>query len=189
MVIKVKTIINNDQNEIIIKNSRFITHILKVYQLKEIDKYLNDMKKQYKKADHYCYAYKIDNLIKCNDDNEPSGTAGTPILDNIIKKNLNHILIIVIRYFGGIKLGTGPLYRAYNKASSSVIKNTNLIKDIRYINVELTIPYEQKTIIYEILEKKDIKDIIYQERITYIACIPEELLKILQIKKIDYKIL
>ena len=113
------TIKETIENTLIIKNSRFITIIYNINDINDIDKYLKLVKDKYKDATHYCYAYILPNNIKCSDDGEPSGTAGKPILDVLTKHNLNFVLAIVVRYFGGIKLGAGGLIRAYSKCIST----------------------------------------------------------------------
>lgn len=105
-----------------IKKSKFIGLYYEVDTIEEVNLILEDVKREHKKARHIPYAYKIDNNIKKTDDKEPSGTAGMPILNIIEKNNLNHTLIIVIRYFGGIKLGAGGLIRAYSTTAKEVIK-------------------------------------------------------------------
>lgn len=105
-----------------IKKSKFIGLYYEVNSLDEVKKILDDLKQEHKKAKHIPYAYKIDNTIKKTDDKEPSNTAGTPIYNCIERNNLNHVLIVVIRYFGGIKLGAGPLLRSYSCAANEVIK-------------------------------------------------------------------
>ena len=104
-----------------IKKSKFIAYYYEVTNIEEVTKILIELKKEHKKARHIPYAYKIDNEIKKSDDKEPSGTSGTPILNIIEKNNLNHTLIAIVRYFGGIKLGTGGLIRAYSTAAKKVI--------------------------------------------------------------------
>ena len=110
------------KNEIEIKKSRFITYLYKLNDENEIDEIINNIKKEHKKARHVVYVYKINNTGKINDDGEPKGTAGMPIFNVIEKNNLNNILIIVVRYFGGIKLGAGGLFRAYSNSASERIK-------------------------------------------------------------------
>ncbi len=105
-----------------IKKSKFIAYYFEVYTKDEVISIINDLKKEHKKARHIPYAYKIDNDIKKIDDKEPAGTSGMPILNIIEKNNLNHTLIAVVRYFGGIKLGAGGLIRAYGNAAKEVIK-------------------------------------------------------------------
>ena len=108
--------------EIEIKKSRFIAYYYELTTKEEAKKIFETLKKEHKKARHIPYAYKIDQDIKKSDDKEPSGTSGMPILNIIEKNSLNHVLIVVVRYFGGIKLGAGGLTRAYGNASKEVIK-------------------------------------------------------------------
>ena len=111
-----------NQNEIIIKKSRFISLMYEINSKEEVDKILEELKKEHKKARHFPYAYKLNNTAKKSDDKEPSGTAGLPIYNIIEKNNLNNTLIVVIRYFGGIKLGAGGLIRAYSSAASGLLE-------------------------------------------------------------------
>ena len=104
-----------------IKKSKFIGYYYEVDSIDEVINILELLKKNNKKARHIPYAYKIDNQIKKSDDKEPSGTSGMPILNIIEKNNLNHVLIAVVRYFGGIKLGAGGLIRAYGNTAKEVI--------------------------------------------------------------------
>ncbi len=104
-----------------IKKSKFIGYYYEVDSVDEVINILELLKKNNKKARHIPYAYKIDNQIKKSDDKEPSGTSGMPILNIIEKNNLNHVLIAVVRYFGGIKLGAGGLIRAYGNTAKEVI--------------------------------------------------------------------
>ena len=104
-----------------IKKSKFIAYCYEVDTTSEVLEILEKLKKEHKKARHIPYAYKIDNYIKKSDNKEPSGTSGMPILNIIEKNNLNHTLIAVVRYFGGIKLGAGGLIRAYSNAAKEVI--------------------------------------------------------------------
>ena len=106
--------------EYTMKKSKFIGYYYKVNDINEINDILNILKKEHKKARHIPYAYKIDNNIKKSDDKEPSNTAGGPILNIIEKKNLNNVLIVIVRYFGGIKLGAGGLIRSYSYTANMV---------------------------------------------------------------------
>lgn len=109
------------KEEIIVKKSRFIAYYYNVNSIDEVKGILEELKKEHKKARHLPYAYKIGINVKKSDDKEPSGTAGTPILNIIDKKNLDNCLIVVVRYFGGIKLGAGGLLRAYNASANKVV--------------------------------------------------------------------
>ena len=122
-----KTIINDLENEIIIKKSKFIGIIKKTTDISDIPIILDNIKLKYKDASHICYAYIVDNNKKYSDDKEPKGTAGLPILNVLEKNNLNYCIAIVIRYFGGIKLGSSNLLRAYQNTILSLLDNN--IKD------------------------------------------------------------
>ena len=127
--------VNNNENTIIIKNSRFISCIYYVRDEIEVKNKLNEIRVKYPNATHYCYAYIIDSVRKESDDGEPSGTAGIPILQVLEKNNLNYVLCIVVRYFGKIKLGAGGLVRAYTKSVTLCLENNiiNLKKGYRII--------------------------------------------------------
>lgn len=153
--------------EMIIKNSKFISYIYKVNNLNDIEIIINNIKNKYKDATHICYAYKIDNLIKTNDDNEPTGTAGLPILEVINKNNLNYTIIIVVRYFGGIKLGAGGLLRAYSKGASNVVKLCNLKKLIKGFDITITFGYDNLKNIDYLLKEENIYDKKYHDKIKY----------------------
>lgn len=118
----------NIKNEIIINKSRFITCLFKINNKNDIEQLIEQIKTEYKDATHYCYAYIIDGNMRCSDDGEPSNTAGTPLLNVLKKNNLEHILVIVIRYFGGIKLGKGGLVRAYTKSITECLNLINIIE-------------------------------------------------------------
>ncbi len=105
-----------------IKKSKFMGYYYQVDSIEEVNDILDNLKKEHKKAKHLPYAYKINGQIKKSDDKEPSGTAGMPILNIIDKNNLNYVLIVVVRYFGGIKLGAGGLVRAYSNTAKECIK-------------------------------------------------------------------
>ena len=125
-MIYLHTIKNNLNHELIIKKSRFICYLFKINSLDDVNNYLKKIKEEHKNARHHCYAYILDKNKKATDDKEPSGTAGIPMLNMLEQKDLNHVLAIVVRYFGGIKLGTGGLFRAY----SGVLKETIDLADI-----------------------------------------------------------
>lgn len=176
------TIKETTEKTLIIKNSRFITIIYNINDINDIDKYLNLIKNKYKDATHYCYAYILPNNIKCSDDGEPGGTAGKPILDVLSKHNLNFVLAIVVRYFGGIKLGAGGLIRAYSKCISSCLNNTELTKLIPGKNIDIYFTYKDINDIDLLLTNCHINNKDYQDIINYNVSIPNDLLPILENK-------
>ena len=112
------------------KGSKFISYAFIVKDENEINYFLNQVKKKEYSARHFCYAYVLNpdkSVIKVNDDGEPSSTAGRPILGQINSNNLTNTLIIVVRYFGGIKLGISGLIRSYKNAACDSIKNNKII--------------------------------------------------------------
>ena len=104
-----------------IKKSKFIAYYYELDTTEDIKIIIDELKKEHKKAKHIVYAYKFGNTAGKTDDKEPSGTAGLPLYNLLEVNNLNNKMIVVVRYFGGIKLGAGPLMRAYKNAGVSVI--------------------------------------------------------------------
>ena len=116
----------NDTYECILEvnKSKFIGTIFKVNNILDFNNMMNFIKDKYPKATHYVYAYRFINEFKSSDDGEPGGTSGMPIFNVIDKENLFNTAIIVVRYFGGIKLGAGGLVRAYSKCASNLIDDS-----------------------------------------------------------------
>ncbi len=112
------------------RGSKFIAYCYLVKNKHQVLEKLNTLKKKEKSANHYCYAYILKpdkSEFKISDDGEPSSTAGKPILNQIKAKNLTNILIIVVRYFGGVKLGIPGLIRSYKSASINAINKTQIL--------------------------------------------------------------
>ena len=178
----------NTNNEIIIKNSRFICHLYKIKDLEDISNYLTNIKSTYKDATHYCYAYILNNLKKSSDDGEPSGTAGFPILKVLENNNLNNILAIVIRYFGGIKLGAGGLVRAYTKSVTNTLSEDNIISLIQGYNITIEFNYNQIKEIDYLLKDITINNKVFNNTITYNIDIPITFLETIKLNNINYQI-
>ena len=181
-----KSVIENEDT-IIIKNSKFISLIYPIQSEINIEKYLDNAKKKYPNATHYCYAYIIDNIKKSSDDGEPGGTAGIPILQVLEKNNLNYVLCIVVRYFGKIKLGAGGLVRAYTKSTTLCLKN-HIITLQKGILINLSFPYSLSKNIDYILQNEKIIKKDFNKSITYQVIINENLLNNLKKYNKDIKI-
>ena len=108
-------------------NTKFIAIIFPLNDETLIKEILKDLKKEYKKAKHICYAYRVGSKSKSSDDGEPSGTAGRPLLELLYKKDLMNVALIVVRYFGGTKLGASRLLRTYVQSGVNVINQAELI--------------------------------------------------------------
>lgn len=178
-----KTIDNNIEYTWTINNSRFITTIYKINSLDDVTKYLNEVKLKYPKATHYCYAYIFDSILKASDDGEPSGTAGFPILHVLEYQELNHILCIVTRYFGGIKLGAGGLVRAYTKSVTEALKLGTIVPYIKKEKLVITFDYSNKSQIDYLLKDVSILNQEFDSYITYTISIDlnkvDEIIKLL----------
>ena len=181
-----KIIINNKENLIIINKSKFIGIIKKIYSKNEVESILNNLKNEYPDATHICYAYILPNQEKCSDDNEPSGTAGIPILDVLKKNNLNYVIAVVIRYFGGIKLGSNGLIRAYSNTISSLIKDNIKDSEIGY-EIEIIENYNNSDLINYLLKDDIIINKEYQEQIIVKAIIKKKTLE--NLSNVKYKII
>lgn len=184
-----QTIKNNTQNEIIIKNSRFICYLYKIKDINEINNIINNIKEEHKDATHHCYAYIIDNIKKSSDDGEPGGTAGIPILKVLENNNLNNILTIVVRYFGGIKLGAGGLVRAYTKSVTSTLTEDNISKLIPGYNINIEFNYNQVKEINYLLKNITINNKEFNTNIKYNIDIPIEFLETIKNNNINYEII
>ena len=111
-----------------VMGSKFIAILLPLDDDKNFKEMLQGIKNEYKKARHYCYAYKVGMKSKSNDDGEPSGTAGRPLLELLHKRNMDKVALIVVRYFGGTKLGASRLLRTYVQAGVNVLNEAELIE-------------------------------------------------------------
>jgi uncharacterized YigZ family protein len=127
------------------KGSKFIARAYPVRDVKEVQEYLLGLKREFHDARHFCYAYNIDpeNVIfKSSDDGEPAGTAGKPILNQILSFGLCDVLVVVIRYFGGTKLGVSGLIKAYKSATIEALNAAKIVtgKITREINISFDYP-------------------------------------------------
>ena len=180
-----KEIANNTFCETIINKSKFIAYSFVCHKTSDVENYLTKLKKEHSTATHICYAYKIwPNEEKCFDDGEPQGTAGKPILDVIKKSKFDNLFVVVVRYFGGIKLGAGGLLRAYSNSASSVLSlsgekisveckkltfkislsESKFVKLIENINLikKIEVEYLDDVLINIFVEKSDIESLKIQ---------------------------
>ena len=111
-----------------VMKSKFIAIVMPLENVDTFKETVNSVRKEHKKAKHVVYAYKVGNLTKSCDDQEPKGTAGRPLMELLNKRNLDKIAVIVVRYFGGTKLGASRLLRTYVDAANSAINVAELIE-------------------------------------------------------------
>lgn len=143
-----KLVSSENNAELIVKKSKFISTVFYVEDEQQVKNILLNLKKEHKDASHICYGYVLEpNLEKCSDDGEPQGTAGLPILTILKQSKLTNALAVVIRYYGGVKLGAGGLIRAYSNAIKQAL---NLVQIMPYelfievlIEVLIEVSYEE----------------------------------------------
>lgn len=139
---RIKTIKNFHQSSIKEKGSEFIAIVYPVDNEGNALNHLNEIRKKFYDASHHCYAYKIKSgELKYSDDGEPNGTAGIRILNAIEHFGLTDLLLIVVRYFGGTKLGVGPLGKAYYNASINVLEPSEIVTETLYEEIELSVEF------------------------------------------------
>ena len=147
------------------KGSKFIASAHPVQSEEEVEQRLEAIRQEHPKARHYCYAYKIGfdgDRFRLHDDGEPSGTAGRPIYGRIEALDLTNVLVVVVRYYGGTKLGTSGLANAYKAAAEDALNGADIIKKYRQNIYELELPYEYFGSAMEALKSRDAK-ILNQE--------------------------
>lgn len=138
------TIAHSGTHEFEIKKSKFIANVKRVNNEAEAKLFIEEISATHKKANHNCFAYLIgenDNIQRESDNGEPSGTAGVPILEVLKNNQLHDTIIVVTRYFGGIKLGAGGLIRAYSNSASQVIESVGIVEKLLQTQVMLTVAY------------------------------------------------
>ena len=151
-----------------INKSQFICFLNRVTTEEEVRDYLKQIRKLHPKASHHCYAYIIsDSLQRSNDDGEPSGTAGIPMLEVLKKNEMELIIAVVVRYFGGILLGAGGLVRAYSKAVSEALQHTTLFQVQNSNRYQYSFPYEFTNKVEFLLKNELIENKQYDELVTY----------------------
>ena len=123
-----KTIDRNYQATLEVMKSKFIAILMPLNNPDDFKIVLKDLSKEHSKAKHIVYAYKVGNKTKSCDDREPKGTAGRPLMELLLKKELDNVALIVVRYFGGTKLGAGRLLRTYVQAGVNVINSAMIVE-------------------------------------------------------------
>ena len=169
-----KTLHKFGVDEYIVEKSTFIGYAKPIKTEEEAVEFINEIKKKHKDATHNVWAYTVGesmNIQRYSDDGEPQGTAGIPTLEVIKKEDLRDVVVVVTRYFGGIKLGAGGLVRAYTKGAKVGIEAGIVIEKVKYVEVKIKIEYTQLGRIQnEIMNLGyKVKDTIYSEDVEIIV--------------------
>jgi uncharacterized YigZ family protein len=139
------------------KGSKFLAFAFPINSKEQAEEHIALLRKKYFDARHHCYAWRLNNnIFRTSDDGEPGGTAGKPIYGQILSTEVTNILIVVVRYFGGILLGTGGLTKAYKQAAREAIQNATIIEDVITENIQITFPYEKTSAVMKILKENSI---------------------------------
>lgn len=153
------TIAQNAESRTDIKGSEFISRCFQVQDTKTAMEIIKKIRQQHADATHNCWAYRINaNEYRFNDDGEPGGTAGQPILQAIIGMELEQVCIIVTRYYGGTKLGAGGLARAYGGGAAAVLKLAGKMLVRPKLNLSFTVPFTEQSNLYHFLSQQ--KDLV-----------------------------
>ncbi|MCG4564729.1 YigZ family protein [Anaerosalibacter bizertensis] len=179
MKTRYRTIYKMGEDEILIKKSRFIGYAMPVETEDEAIKFIEEIKTKHRDATHNVYAYVLgedNNIQRYSDDGEPSGTAGIPALEVIKKEDLRNVAVVVTRYFGGKKLGTGGLIRAYTKGAKIGLEAGVIIDKILFRKVKVRIDYTLYGMVENYLINKGIyiEDTIFDDAVNLILYIEYE---------------
>jgi len=154
--------LTNASDEVLFKdkNSKFFGYAFPVLNEESIKQHIEDLKKQHHSARHWCYAYQLGTekiTYRANDDGEPSNSAGQPIYGQIQSFDITNVLIVVVRYFGGIKLGVGGLINAYRTAAQLALENAPIIEKTINNEYKITFDYKNMNKVMRIIKEKKIK--------------------------------
>jgi uncharacterized YigZ family protein len=186
-----KTVSEENRIQFKEKGSNFITYLFPIKTEEEFKIRLYELKSEFPDASHHCYGFRLDkkgNSDRSSDDGEPSGTAGKPILNQLLSNDLNYCAIVIIRYFGGVKLGTGGLIKAYKEASKAVIESADIILEIEKTKGKISFDFEFSSEINKLIKLYSI-EIIRKEandKLNLFVSIPLEKMELLksQIEKL-----
>lgn len=159
-----------------IKKSRFICNVFRIEDEEQSREILEDQRALHRKATHVCFAYMLgdsDSIQRESDNGEPQGTAGVPILEVLKANGLHDVLAVVIRYFGGIKLGAGGLIRAYSGSCSGAVEAVGIVRRVVQTKVEMTIDYPLWGRLQNFLTNGQVAllDTVYTDRIKVLVCV------------------
>lgn len=173
------TIKNDGQYEIVIKKSRFICTLKRIDSEEQAKEIIQSIKKEHWKASHNCVAYVLGEnqaIQRSNDDGEPGGTAGVPMLEVLKVKELHNVLAVVTRYFGGTELGTGGLIRAYSSSVAETLTHLGIVKGVLQQEVQVTIDYPLHGKVTHFLEthpEYTLKDTVFTEKVSLLIMADE----------------
>lgn len=167
------------KTEIVIKKSRFLSFIKRTESEEEAKAFIANIKKEHKAATHNCSAYIVGKsalIQKADDDGEPQGTAGVPILEVLKKEELYNVAVVVTRYYGGIKLGAGGLIRAYSQGASSAVQSAGRAVEVPVVPLTVTLDYTFTSKFEHFLGTTDASIVSqdYTDKVSYVIHVKEK---------------
>ena len=156
------TTIKSEVKDILLKEkgSKFIGFAFPINSEKELKSALENLKEEHPKATHHCYAFRLGingENYRANDDGEPSGSAGLPIYNQLLAHNLTNVLVVIVRYYGGTKLGVSGLVKAYKEATKLTLEQTEIITKELETKIEIHFKFSQQNVIFSLLNKFNAK--------------------------------
>lgn len=179
MLSEYKAVYQGGEGEIVEKKSRFIATVIPAGSEEEVLAFIESVRKKYWDARHHCFAYVLgerNELQRCSDDGEPSGTAGKPMLEVLLGEEIHNVAVVVTRYFGGTLLGTGGLVRAYSAATKQGLASSVIITKILGVKLCISTDYTGLGKIQYILGQRGLQilDSVYTDKVELEALIPED---------------
>ena len=179
MLSEYKAVYQGGEGEIVEKKSRFIATVIPAGSEEEVLAFIESVRTKYREARHHCFAYVIgerNELQRCSDDGEPSGTAGKPMLEVLLGEEIHNVAVAVTRYFGGTLLGTGGLVRAYSAATKQGLASSVIITKILGVKLCISTDYTGLGKIQYILGQRGLQilDSVYTDKVELEALIPED---------------
>ena len=172
-----QTIQERGESEIVISKSRFLGFCIPVVSEAEAQEALAQIKKRYYDARHCCYAFRLQagGIARSSDDGEPSGTAGAPILAVLTGAGVENVLCAVVRYFGGVLLGTGGLVRAYGRTASEALQAAGIVSIRVCERISVTVAYPAYQLVEPMLRQKGYPcDAAFTDQVTLMITLPTE---------------
>ncbi len=147
------------------RSSRFLAFAYPVSDTEQVKRHLDDLRKKYYDATHHCYAYRLKcdgSVFRANDDGEPSGTAGRPMLGQMMSMGVTECLVVVVRYFGGIKLGVPGLINAYRESAAAVLEQAEIVEKTADTHFGIIFPYVSMNDVMKVV-KDELPRIVEQQ--------------------------
>lgn len=162
------TVLERNESTIIRDRSQFIGILVHVTNDKSVPDILKSIRNEYPKAKHYCYAYVIDGKKKCSDDGEPTKTAGRPLLELLEKKEMDEVLLVVVRYFGGVLLGASRLMSTYLETGVEVIRTCDLVNIENKFIYHMELTYSEFDCLKRLIKQTSmfLENIVYGDTIS-----------------------